>query len=92
MKRGHKVTNNKTSEDWYLVCANFVEAKKKKTKLFFGSFLHSDATNSIFESIKSQRTSYSRYLKSYHAGTLSQDKVTRVKKRNFTSVESKLVR
>ena len=52
LKRGNTVTNNKTSEDWYLACTAFAEVKKKKLNLSCGSFLDSDATDSRFENTK----------------------------------------
>ena len=91
LKRGQRLINNKTNEDWYLACEGLIRARETKSKLSYGQFLDSEASGPSFENTKTQRQSLGNYLKRYREGTLKQVQVKRTKTRKFGSVEEKLV-
>ena len=74
----------------YDTCEKFINLKIKMTQVDFLSSNHSNDVLSSFTT--SQRQYFGRKFTSYKSGTLQKDiTILRDKKRQFTSIETKLV-
>mmetsp|Transcript_3399 Transcript_3399/g.6293 ORF Transcript_3399/g.6293 Transcript_3399/m.6293 type:complete len:251 (-) Transcript_3399:285-1037(-) len=91
LRRGRRVLNNKTNEDWFYLCETWIKLKEKRESLTYRQFLESEESGPIFEFNRSTKQSLIYYLKRYKSGTLRPEKVKRSKKRKFCAVEEKLL-
>lgn len=87
-KKGTVTESKITRGQWYHACKTYRELKG--TKMAQAEFLRSSRSDAIFTGARSQKSSFSRWLKHYDEGKLQDSDMMREKKREFIDVELKL--
>lgn len=92
IRKGSKLSSNKTQEDWYYACQTYEQLKATThPKLSHVDFLTSEHSGELFTGTLSERQSFGRYMGRYKQGLLQPLRVKRNKPRKYPDMEAKLI-